>query len=122
MAGPDGRDVVPTVARRWRTTARATEVLDADHQPGGEGLQVALDEHLLGERVADLHLGSFLRPTPESSRWRFRAPAPNRRRCGRDQSSSRTRSSVTGTGGERQVQVLHRIEPIYRALTSGLPA
>ena len=38
----------------------AAEVLDADHQPGGEELQAALDEHLLGERVADLHRGQLL--------------------------------------------------------------
>ncbi len=40
----------------------AAEILDADHQSLGEQLKAALDQHLLGERVADLHAGQLLAP------------------------------------------------------------
>ena len=58
----------------------AAEVLDADDEVGGEHLEAALDEHLLHERVADLHG----RPLASASRRRTsRSPAPRRRRCRR---------------------------------------
>ena len=44
--------------RRAREAGRA-EVLDADDEVGGEDLEAALDEHLLGERVADLDGGTL---------------------------------------------------------------
>ncbi len=42
------------LGRRARQPGGA-EILDADDEVGGEDLEAALDEHLLGERVADLH-------------------------------------------------------------------
>ena len=38
----------------------AAEVLDADDEAGRVQVETALDEHLLGERVADLHRGQLL--------------------------------------------------------------
>ena len=48
------------LARRARD-ARGTEILDALDQVAREQLEAALDEHLLGERVADLHRRAFRR-------------------------------------------------------------
>ena len=72
--------------------ARPAEVLDADDQARLDQLEAALDEHLLRERVADLHGRELLacRLLGRRRRRRSRWPARRRRRCRRARCARRT--------------------------------